>query len=67
MANADLCFYISLSKPELASSKLLRDSQREVGAAQGAEGINHLTGPRTHGRERGQQCDKAACNSMNEP
>lgn len=47
MANADLCFYISLSKPELPSSKLLRDSQREVGAAQGAEGINHFTGPRT--------------------
>jgi hypothetical protein len=49
-------------------SKLLRDSQREAGAAPGAEGINYLTGPCIQGRGRGHLRGKAAGSSpMNEP
>lgn len=45
-------------------SKLLRDSQREAGAAPGAEGINHLTGPCIQGRGRGHQGGKSAGSSL---
>lgn len=69
MANADLCFTLACQSrgQNSPSSKLLRGSQRAAGAAQGAEGRNHLTGPCIQGRKRGQQGGKAVCSSMNEP